>query len=748
MELSGSMTNIGVAARIRPPTITLPNINRKETHVDPAVTKISNTMIAIQSNTFNFPFTVITGSNQEHSYSQLCTPILQALAKGANATILAYGQTGSGKTHTLFGPPGSLTSHSIEQCDVHSVPPQWGCMPRLMFDLVNNQNSFGQFSNVLVSAIEVYQDSAYDLLNNRGPLRVGTKSLGRRQVGAANTSAGVFGVGGDILSSGPAIRAKSVTTNVSGVHPSSCHCSPCFIAKKAEKEKRKQLRDSGAFKNGSSSVRKLESTAENGDYTTQGETFLPLRTSDDIVKLCTTVEGSRTAASHNLNERSSRSHALVKLKLTKKNGSSVSIQTMMFVDLAGSERINKSGVEGTKKCQAIAINSSLTILGRVIQRLNKRDNGHIPFRDSILTMLLRSSLEGRAKLCVCINLSSEAAHAEESICSSRFGARLSSVKNLVGESARARSFDASKEFRDITRRKEEISATLVLMESRGEGERFGEEFRSHALVKLKLTKKNGSSVSIQTMMFVDLAGSERINKSGVEGTKKCQAIAINSSLTILGRVIQRLNKRDNGHIPFRDSILTMLLRSSLEGRAKLCVCINLSSEAAHAEESICSSRFGARLSSVKNLVGESARARSFDASKEFRDITRRKEEISATLVLMESRGEGERFGEEFSQSEIRGFVENVAKLSKFSKEVIETQRQLYEASAKNTNSPSTATLQKRLEELKFQETNMNGIISRQKYISGFHIPPKPLFQKLQKELVDIDAQMHSLGGQK
>ena len=581
VELSGSMTNIGVAARIRPPMITLPNItttpNRKETHVDPAVTKISNTMIAIQSNTFNFPFTVITGSNQEHSYSQLCTPILQALAKGANATILAYGQTGSGKTHTLFGPPGSLTSHSIEQCAPHSVPPQWGCMPRLMFDLVNNQNSFGQFSNVLVSAIEVYQDSAYDLLNNRGPLRVGTKSLGRRQAGAANTSAGVIGVGGDILSSGPAIRAKSVTTNVSGVHPSSCRCGPCFIAKKAEKEKRKQLRDSGAFKNGSSSVRKLESTAENGDYTTQGETFLPLRTSDDIVKLCTTVEGSRTAASHNLNERSSR---------------------------------------------------------------------------------------------------------------------------------------------------------------------------SHALVKLKLTKKNGSSVSIQTMMFVDLAGSERINKSGVEGTKKCQAIAINSSLTILGRVIQRLNKRDNGHIPFRDSILTMLLRSSLEGRAKLCVCINLSSEAAHAEESICSSRFGARLSSVKNLVGESARARSFDASKEFRDITRRKEEISATLVLMESRGEGERFGEEFSQSEIRGFVENVAKLSKFSKEVIETQRQLYEASAKNTNSPSTATLQKRLEELKFQETNMNGIISRQKYITGFHIPPKPLFQKLQKELVDIDAQMHSLGGQK
>ena len=117
----------------------------------------------------------------------------------------------------------------------------------------------------------------------------------------------------------------------------------------------------------------------------------------------------RTTASTNMNAVSSRSHAIFTLYIecTKTietgelddQGNPVLDQQNVkskfhFVDLAGSERIKKTGAEGDRKKEGIAINYGLLILGNVISALGdpKRKGSHVPYRDSKLTRLLQGLL--------------------------------------------------------------------------------------------------------------------------------------------------------------------------------------------------------------------------------------------------------------------------------------------------------------------------------------------------------------------
>ena len=84
--------------------------------------------------------------------------------------------------------------------------------------------------------------------------------------------------------------------------------------------------------------------------------------------------------------------------------------------------------------------------------------------------------------------------------------------------------------------------------------------------------RSGASKSAR-LFIIDLAGSERVSKSGADGQTFEEAKAINSSLSILGNVINALSseseKGKTRHVPFRDSILTFLLKDSLSGNDSL-----------------------------------------------------------------------------------------------------------------------------------------------------------------------------------
>lgn len=127
---------------------------------------------------------------------------------------------------------------------------------------------------------------------------------------------------------------------------------------------------------------------------------------DDCIKLFHEGGKNRTTAFTQMNAHSSRSHAAYIITVVRSGGPEMKTTTaaLYLVDLAGSERILKSQVEGVNLDEAVAINSSLTVLGRVIYSLaNPKNKIRPPFRESKLTRMLTNVFTHGAKttLIVC-----------------------------------------------------------------------------------------------------------------------------------------------------------------------------------------------------------------------------------------------------------------------------------------------------------------------------------------------------------
>ena len=111
---------------------------------------------------------------------------------------------------------------------------------------------------------------------------------------------------------------------------------------------------------------------------------------DEMMTLMDEGNKARTVAATNMNETSSRSHAVFTLTLTQKRHDAETkmdtekVAKISLVDLAGSERLKQSGAEGDRKKETQAINKSLSALGDVIGALSskKGDESHIPYRNS------------------------------------------------------------------------------------------------------------------------------------------------------------------------------------------------------------------------------------------------------------------------------------------------------------------------------------------------------------------------------
>merc|ERR1712113_274301 len=131
-----------------------------------------------------------------------------------------------------------------------------------------------------------------------------------------------------------------------------------------------------------------------------------------------------------MNAVSSRSHMVLILSLqTKSKDGSVRIGKLNFCDLAGSEKVRKTNASGQRLKEAIKINLSLSVLGRVISALS--ENKHVPYRDSKLTHLLKDSLGGNCKTTLIVNGTKHMFNREETINSLRFGKRCKMITNHV-----------------------------------------------------------------------------------------------------------------------------------------------------------------------------------------------------------------------------------------------------------------------------------------------------------------------------
>ncbi|KAJ6833050.1 kinesin-like protein KIN-5C [Iris pallida] len=134
-----------------------------------------------------------------------------------------------------------------------------------------------------------------------------------------------------------------------------------------------------------------------------------------------------------LNKQSSRSHSLFSITIhikeaTPEGEELIKCGKLNLVDLAGSENISRSGAREGRAREAGEINKSLLTLGRVITALVEH-LGHIPYRDSKLTRLLRDSLGGRTKTCIIATVSPSVHCLEETLSTLDYAHRAKNIKN-------------------------------------------------------------------------------------------------------------------------------------------------------------------------------------------------------------------------------------------------------------------------------------------------------------------------------
>ncbi|XP_020669327.2 kinesin-like protein KIF3A isoform X3 [Pogona vitticeps] len=155
---------------------------------------------------------------------------------------------------------------------------------------------------------------------------------------------------------------------------------------------------------------------------------------DDMDRIMTLGHKNRSVGATNMNEHSSRSHAIFTITIEcSEKGVDGNIHVRMgklhLVDLAGSERQAKTGATGQRLKEATKINLSLSTLGNVISALVDGKSTHVPYRNSKLTRLLQDSLGGNSKTMMCANIGPADYNYDETISTLRYANRAKNIKN-------------------------------------------------------------------------------------------------------------------------------------------------------------------------------------------------------------------------------------------------------------------------------------------------------------------------------
>ncbi|XP_074843704.1 kinesin-like protein KIF13A isoform X2 [Carettochelys insculpta] len=194
---------------------------------------------------------------------------------------------------------------------------------------------------------------------------------------------------------------------------------------------------------------------------------------EDIESLMSEGNKSRTVAATNMNEESSRSHAVFNIVVTQtlydlqSGNSGEKVSKVSLVDLAGSERVSKTGAAGERLKEGSNINKSLSTLGLVISSLadqaaGKGKNKFVPYRDSVLTWLLKDNLGGNSQTAMIATISPAADNYEETLSTLRYADRAKRIVNhaVVNEDPNARVIRELRE--EVEKLKEQLSQAEAL----------------------------------------------------------------------------------------------------------------------------------------------------------------------------------------------------------------------------------------------------------------------------------------------
>jgi kinesin family member 14 len=354
----------------------------------------------------------IQDNQQQYVYEQVGKPLLDRAFDGYNVSIFAYGQTGSGKTYSMIGTSG-----------------QPGLIPRFFDELFKKKQQRDQIvssTHIEFSYYEIYNEKIYDLLGSTPQPSISNSNNKSNQIGSS----------------------PMVVGNATGTSNS----------------RSLQIREN----------------PNTGPYIVGLLTLSASSAAD--AKLWLDIGNKRRAtACTNMNQKSSRSHSVFQINLTQMlehsnlppqakqqqrattttttGNSLLQLVTskINLVDLAGSERINtafgssnntsnsyssfaSSNTSNQSRFkESTCINKSLLTLGKIICLLSDREissstasitnNKYLPYRESVLTWLLKESLGGNAKTAMLATVNSSSFFLDETLCTLRYAAKTACIKN-------------------------------------------------------------------------------------------------------------------------------------------------------------------------------------------------------------------------------------------------------------------------------------------------------------------------------
>jgi kinesin family member 20 len=320
---------------------------------------------------------------QNQIYNVCVRPQLNKFLGERGATFVTYGTSGSGKTFTLLG-----------------TNLQPGIVPRAILQIFSDYNQ--QICPRPLIKIE-----------NEALLLVDDKNL-YNEMATVETIKEEMAHCDDTFSAMKSAVEQDLdysTPKISKMDDTATTTTKIFIWISFAEIYNENIYDLLADESSFLKKRALKVLSNDGNAYIKGLTALYAKSSEDAYSILQYGMKKATYGSTRINSNSSRSHSIFFMTIISfKENQDLTWVTYKFCDLAGSERLKKTGNMGSKGLkEAQRINTSLMVLGRCLDTVhqNQRHKGYqeiVPFRESKLTMLLQSSLLGKEKLTMVVNL--------------------------------------------------------------------------------------------------------------------------------------------------------------------------------------------------------------------------------------------------------------------------------------------------------------------------------------------------------
>ncbi|KAK2951430.1 putative Chromosome-associated kinesin KIF4 [Blattamonas nauphoetae] len=380
---------------------------------------------------YSFDAAFDADSDNYSVFSYTTAPLIEKVIQGYNATCFAYGMTGSGKTYTMMGDLIGSGNDGVKGIYTYAA--------EMIFDQIQSASEERDFI-VTVSFVEIYNEQVKDLLRRHSANSIppsDQKSSRRSQSAPQGMSRQNSFITNKAVSTTANLQTGTISNNplarqqgshLNAPHPLMPHSQQGSIAS--------QMWDY------SPSLEIQEDPIKG--VMLVGVTEIEVKSVDNIQQLIHEGNQRRKMASTDRNLVSSRSHAVLTVRIESRSKhrdivESILIGKLNLIDLAGSERAEGSTNTGIRMREGANINKSLLALGNCINALsamaklppNSKRSQFVPYRSSKLTRLLKDSLGGNTKTVMIATVSPSAICYDETRKTLEYAARAKDIRKTI-----------------------------------------------------------------------------------------------------------------------------------------------------------------------------------------------------------------------------------------------------------------------------------------------------------------------------